>query len=706
MIALPNSLTRSLLSLVGLFTVVAIASGSSLGCIDTLAESDEFGIENVPEELVCKSDSDCEEGEACTKGACLPKRCGDSDGDPPPPIGQRGYLTLREGLVVANESTVSGYSFADGQLTNAGLPGAANGALDVSGGHFHAERPESIALVRPNGASVEFVGKAPKSVSIGFIPVAVTSGDPDGDGVDDAIAVSASGDVAFCSYESGSCKQLNAGAGGVIDAAAGDLDGDGQLEVVLLDDRKQLTVATIAADRSKITKTATLQDSGASPADIKRLAIGDLDGDGKPEIVGLDLGWTFGSAKLYALGVTAEGYTSANETVLEGSPTDVAIGWLDGERGYAIVLAGTTASLYAHGEKTFTTPTRLTLPASGGTRLAASDFEGRSATARSLGPAKVVEGRLTPIAAIFPPPYSRTYSAAGSWASVGSEESSGGSKSQGVAANYSGFVSFSVPLPLGSSVGAGFSRGWGTSVTRSLSHSVSASSTFFINANPEADGYQSGAVMLSCACYRKYDFQVEDPTGASPADATVSIFLPIGPRTQVVGLRRYAALVKALPEELPPINATFKLGDLSSYPKTPTTITGKPIPAGDIVFKNAPSLRASDSSDVMFRLATSVQESNTTATSYSSGVNVNFYSKFVSAGGEVTERRERSESIEIGATTAFMGRIPPIRDDASTPEDEYEEHAYSFTPVVYLQRYSRKDGGKAGFYVLTYTIGE
>lgn len=686
--------------------LAALALVSAVGCADTEATVDEFGIGEIPPELVCKSDADCESGEACTKGACLPKRCGESASGPVPKIGQ-GYLVLREGLVAASDDALAGYTYANETLTPAEIPGATAGALDLAGGHFHEERPDSVAVIRNATSAVEWVGAHPKTAALPFAPIAITAGDVDGDGLDEAIAVSAGGELAICAYESGKCRTLGANVASVVDVAAGDIDGDGILEVVLLDAQNKLTVASVAADASKLTGATSLVPTQPSPPSLGRLAVGDVDGDGKADILGMVESGYFSSGKLFTVTPKSDGYLTASETTLAGSPTDLAIAWLGNGRGHVVVLAGEQASIYGLENGAFTTPSRFAV-ASGAKHIAASDFTGKSAIAKSTGPGKVVEGQLTPVAAIFPPPYSRTYSATKPWGALSSTDWNRDAQTKSLAMSYSGFAGLNITTPIGS-VGFQLTKGWSHNVTTGKNQTVTLQSDFLVNANPDADGQTSGSVMLSCTCYHRYEFDIDDPLGELSPEKygkTMSIFLPIGPKTQAVSLRRYAALVKALPKELPPIEPTFKLGDLASYPKEPTSLAGKPLTPKEIVFKEAKSIRVSDTADVGFRMEFTAEKWNATATTISSGVNASAYPGIFAVGLSAESRKEQTEQTTIGAGTAFAGRIGPVRDDPSTPEDEYKEHGYSVTPIVYLQRYTNKNGAKAGFYVLTYTVGE
>ena len=46
-----------------------------------------------------------------------------------------------------------------------------------------------------------------------------------------------------------------------------------------------------------------------------------------------------------------------------------------------------------------------------------------------------------------------------------------------------------------------------------------------------------------------------------------------------------------------------------------------------------------------------------------------------------------------------------LRNDPTTPEDELKLYGYSFTPLLYRQRYLDGGGKEGAFLVLTYAVG-
>ena len=70
-----------------------------------------------------------------------------------------------------------------------------------------------------------------------------------------------------------------------------------------------------------------------------------------------------------------------------------------------------------------------------------------------------------------------------------------------------------------------------------------------------------------------------------------------------------------------------------------------------------------------------------------------------------------------GTRPAIIKRIQPVSihgqvsyeiswADPDTPEDELKLRGYSFTPIVYRQRYRAAPGKDGAFFVLTYTVGK
>ena len=50
--------------------------------------------------------------------------------------------------------------------------------------------------------------------------------------------------------------------------------------------------------------------------------------------------------------------------------------------------------------------------------------------------------------------------------------------------------------------------------------------------------------------------------------------------------------------------------------------------------------------------------------------------------------------------------MPPLGDNPDTPEDEYQYRRYSFAPMVHREHYTDAAGEDAGYYVVSYSVGQ
>jgi hypothetical protein len=64
----------------------------------------------------------------------------------------------------------------------------------------------------------------------------------------------------------------------------------------------------------------------------------------------------------------------------------------------------------------------------------------------------------------------------------------------------------------------------------------------------------------------------------------------------------------------------------------------------------------------------------------------------------------QAHAITVGEEAIFAGFVPPIFDDPGTPEDEYLEYAFAFSPYVYREHYTDGEGNDAAYYVLSFAV--
>jgi hypothetical protein len=77
----------------------------------------------------------------------------------------------------------------------------------------------------------------------------------------------------------------------------------------------------------------------------------------------------------------------------------------------------------------------------------------------------------------------------------------------------------------------------------------------------------------------------------------------------------------------------------------------------------------------------------------------------VTFGADVGAGWGEGYSVSVGSEFFFGGGVPPIPDDPNTPEDEYAEYRFGFSPVVYRKHYADSEGNDAAMYVLDYSVG-
>ncbi len=675
-------------------------------------------------ELACKADADCLRGEGCVEGICQMKRCAGDALVAAQPLGKSGYLLLnRELVAITADRSFQTYASKDGVFEAAGEPFeylAAGTMLDVAGGNLLGNRPDALAMVFSGSTEVALVqgGKNLVSGSLGFVPIGIATGDADGDGTDEVVAASVQGTIAVCKVgpDRTVCTS-HQGPSGIVDIAMGDVDGDGFAEPILLAGN-QLYVYNLDAEKTKQPKLMTFSAGMASAGTERtmfRIAAGDLDGNGTAEIVGLEHGWAFWSSDKLDV------FTWTDGTVTFQHSADVPTGSLDvhvdplngnGVNGadIAVLAPGGTVEMLRWGaQEGISVLAQTALPGGfGATRLAGADVDGNSPRAVLKGKPRIVSGPILPLTVLTFPPYSTQYSQGPSSVALGKGENASETHGETVAANFGVSVGTGfpiIPALLKASVSANINWSWAT--TKAFNKSVSVGESFALAASPEADGWDSGAVVIACACYQQFEYDVADPAhlmGPDADGAPLSVNIPVGGQTSVWSIRRYNALAEAL-KTLPKIKLPYRLGEIDSYPKEPQALDGSPIPPEDLVFPNAKTIRVSDSAHTDFSLSASETTINASASTIAVGGAVGLNAANVdvtfSGGGAWTTTYD----IAVGPSTSFSGGVEPIRNNRDTPEDEFALNAYSFKPVVYRQHYTDANQKDSAFYVLVYSVG-
>ena len=666
-------------------------------------------------ELSCKTDADCHKGEACGEGICQLKQCGSDKLISASPMGPTAYLALNRNLVAATrDATLEGYSSRDSTFARSGSSFDAKGPIvDVAGGHLLAVGADVLATASTGSTQLMLAqnGKKLPSAELGFVPIALATGDSDGDGIDELVAAASDGTFAVCRVtEKATACTRQQGPGGIVDMAMGDVDGDGFAEPVFLVGD---TIYVYNLDAEK-TKQQTVMRFAAGRTMI-RIAAGDVDGNGIADIVGVESGgsWPWSEDKVAVFAWYEGALAFQHELVVPKSSRDVLVEHLGSSRGVGdsdIALLGADNAIQVLSwTKKDGLVSRFRSTLNGETdmmRLAGADMNGSSARAKLKGTPKIVAGPTVPLSVLTFPPYSSTYSRGPSNVSLGTSVNTSETKGESVTLNVGYSISATFELPIVSKASISRHIDWASTTSKAFNTTISIGETFGLTAEPEADGWDSGAVVIAAACYQQFEYEVSDPAHVMGADAdgnTITVNVPVGGQSSAWSIRRYNALAEAL-GTLPKIKLPYRLGELESYPTEPRRLDGTPIPPQDLLFKETNTLRVSDSTRADFSLSfgENTIDSTIATVTVGGGGSVGF------GPVEVGTSRGRSlgtnYDISVGPNTAFSGGIEPIRNQRDTPEDEFALNAYSFKPVVYRQRYKNAQQKESAFYVMVYSV--
>lgn len=667
------------------------------------------------ENVTCKESKDCASGETCTNGICQMSRCANQTFASEAPLGRVRTFAHKRELVVVNDG-------ADGKRLDAYVgrdrnfvkPAAGAMAiegtrvLDVAGGNLFGTPEEAVAYVQEDERSlyVRSGTKAPTKIALTFQPDAVAVGDFDGDGIEEAVVTSRFGDVSVCRATEGKCDTSDVGSVVGKDVAAADVDGDGADEAVLLVERSgksELVVLNLYGLHGGEARNVNLP----TQVPFARIASGDLDGDGRSEIVGLE-GPGYFSSTIHVLGYVEGELKAFGKLDVGTDVVDLSVGDMNGDDvpEVAALSKSNAVELFTAKErgKLVSTYKAGLSDTRAATRIAMFDVDGDSPSGKLVKSAELVAGNVVPMALLLHPPYSKTRSDGVSSVGLGLGTSTGTSVTDSVTLSASVSIGFSVKIPYVAQVGVSTTIDGSMTKSKSVARTMSVASRFNVDARPELEGPDNGAVVLGCGCFHQYVYQMHDPSGRlGPEGAEVAIYLPVGGQTTLVSVKRYNAMAKAL-GNLPNITVPYVIGDPGSYPSKPETLAHVPVPQGDLLFKNLSPYRVSDVASTSWWITASNDLTNTEARSVGITGSASIGALGFEVRGSLGKSFGSSYSLTIGESTTFAGSVPPIRNDPRTPEDEFAIYGYSFSPVVYREHWTDKNGADAGFYVLSYTV--
>ena len=658
----------------------------------------------------CETDDQCAQGETCQQGVCQMQRCTGDAYESVAPLGVTRYFHIdREVVVVGDQSYIDGYESADGgYLASWDLGGAK--VVDVAGGDLFGTRPHAIA------AAIEFsekvlinTGTEARELDVGIWPESLAVGDADADGIDELVVLGKDGSIALCNAIDGSCLIATLEGAAGVSAAIADVDGDGFEEpIFLVDYAGKSGIVVWNTDSEKTAQEQTL--AWEFNTGLTQIAAADVNGDGIAEIMALEDGglWDYSDDTMHVFSVPNEAIVTS--ATINGHTIDVGAGDRDGDGKAEVALLrddGQFELLAADAEATFTSlmVTPLAVGASA-SRIATLDWDGDSASGRLVAGPELVAGSVVPVAVMLFPPYDRILQTKGS-----------GNVTVGNTDIQSETTSDTVSLHLGLTVGWGgdlFSvvkggvnayliKDW--AATKSVTKSLAIGTRWSMDADPKTFGDDYGGVVLSCGCFHQYNYETDDPSNkVGGSGQQIAVLVPVGGQTGLWSSKRYNAVAEKV-GGLPIINVPFRVGSIDSYPAEHQTLARQPIPDEDRVFVTPPTYQASDIGSVGWSLSIGEHEANTQSQTTTMGMNASVGAFGFTVSGDTNMGFNHAYTVAVGTDALFAGGIPPMQDDPSTPEDEYETYRYNFAPMVYREHYADAAGEDAGFYVITYAAG-
>ena len=677
------------------------------------------------EDLTCESPSDCLADEVCLDGVCQVDRCNGTLQQSRAPLGDSLTFFQDFELAIADDSPYEGDYYLDGygpRTSSADYDGSWNlggaNVLDVAGGNLNGSRPDYYVVAVAGHRSVGVVGG--ESIlwkDLDFYPVAVDVGDTDGDGLDEVIAISAGGQTAICDWGMWSCEVWEfSGDVEQIDVASGDVDGDAIEEPIILldfDGYRYLYAMNLDAELSGQPDNYQAGVDGGHVA----VAAGDIDGDYVAEVVTLMdggwFGWWDDQLAAFETSVSEEGgnLVQSFSAEIDGYSgcvdLDVADTGADESAEVVVVTDDGVLAVYRTSGLNFvpkfTTQLDVTVSPK---RLAMADHDGDSPRAELAEGPIPCQGAPVPINILIMPPYHADH-AAGFPSSVmyGDVESQSES--------YRDTLSLGLHVDLG--VGGSFFDIFGaelnTKVSWQVRNSVINTESMFVGARycmrayPEVYGPYYAGVVLSWGCFDAYKYRVDDPghlIGGGAQGGEFYLTVPTGGSSSLFSSNRYNAMAEAI-GGMPVIEVPYAVGTVDSYPTTPETLDGQPIPDDRNLFPYPDVYTVSDVGEAVWWMGVETSTTNEIAMDVSVGASANIKVGGVKIGGGGELGWGTGYSLNVGSQATFAGSIPTLQDNPDTPEDEYDLYSYSVSPYVYIQEYETPDGDLGAYYVQTYT---
>ncbi len=655
-------------------------------------------------DLSCSSDADCDAGERCEGGRCRLDRCNDIYASGPP-LGVTRFFQDEDEVVVISDD-----HYLDGFESDGGYAGTLDGGaaiVDVVDANFDGGVPRGIAIAYENDWGVDlWLADGLAQLTVSHVIDALAAGDVDGDGLDELIALGG-GMLSICDAEAPSCAAHPIPGAVTRDLAAADVDADGFVEPLLLVEQQGgMRVVVYNVDAAQ-TNQVQRDDFPLNVAPA-RIAAGDLTGDGSISIALLeDGGWLgFAHDRLHLMN-PASGVVEKLFEVDSGS-IDVATGDRDGDGREELAILRKDHRIELRALDGGALPLLASIDIVVGDapqRLVMLDWDGDApAGVLEEGPV-LVSGEIVPTMAVAYPPYPEGIAAGipGLW--VGDSKDVTQQASRTIALELGVSLGIGVELPLlEAEVAAALTRG--VAHTTTSKQSLSVSQYYFLDADPSHRRDQSGAVVVSCGCYHRYRYRTVDPRGLlSPSGQTFEVMVPVGGQSQLWSTARYNAMAREL-GTIPEIHIPYVVGDMGSYPAVPTRHDGAPIDPADQLFVDPPRYQSSEIAEIEFWLLAGETATNESVASVEIGTQASFGAGIIEAELSAQAGLSQGYSISVGTEALFIGWVPSVPDNPSTPEDEGTMYSYAFTPYVYRHHYVDAAGQTAAYYAMTYTTSQ
>jgi hypothetical protein len=296
---------------------------------------------------------------------------GDVDGDGKPDL----VVVTNANISVLRNTSTSGTINASSFAAKVDFASGFNSPVFVAIGDVDGDGKPDLVTANSNSSSVSVRRNTSTSGSISFeakvdfaaggTPFSVAIGDVDGDGKPDLLVANAAVAVNTVSV------LRNTSTSGIINAssfaakvdfttgaiprsvAIGDVDGDGKPDLVVANSATSPASTTISVLRNTSTSGSITATSFAAKVDFtagtapRYVAIGDVDGDGKPDLVVANVN----SNNISVLrntstsgSITASSFATKVDFTTATGPVSVAIGDVDGDGISEIAAANGTAS--------------------------------------------------------------------------------------------------------------------------------------------------------------------------------------------------------------------------------------------------------------------------------------------------------------------------------------------------------------------------